>query len=56
MPAAKSLNFVNTLGLQKPMWANFLEFYFFYLKRQSYKFYQEKDQVELISFSYLGLT
>ena len=36
IPAVKSQNFVNILGGQKPTWVNFLEFEFFYLKRQGY--------------------
>ena len=36
IPAAKSQNFVDISGAQKPIWAEFLEFDFFYLKRQGY--------------------
>ena len=37
IPAAKSQNFVDISGAQKPTWAKFLEFdFFFYLKRQGY--------------------
>ena len=34
IPAAKSQNFVDISGAQKPIWAKFLEFEFFYLERQ----------------------
>ena len=36
IPVTKSQNFVNISGAQKPIWAKFLEFDFFYLKRQGY--------------------
>ena len=36
IPAAKSQNFVEISGAQKPTWAKLLEFDFFYLKRQGY--------------------
>ena len=36
IPAAKSHNFVNISEAQKPTWGKFLEFGFFYMKRQCY--------------------
>ena len=36
IPAAKFQNFVDISVVQKPTWAKFLEFDFFYLKRQGY--------------------
>ena len=36
IPAAKSQNFVHISRALKPTWAKFLEFNFFYLKRQGY--------------------
>ena len=36
IPAAKSQNFVDISGEQKPTWAKCLAFGFFYLKRQGY--------------------
>ena len=35
-PAEKPPNFVDISGAQKPIWAKFLEFDFFYQKRQGY--------------------
>ena len=46
IPAAKFQNFVDTL---------ILEFDFFYLKRQGYRYYQGKNQVGLTSSSYINL-
>ena len=36
IPAAKFQNSADISGAQKPTWAKFLEFDFFYLKRQGY--------------------
>ena len=36
IPAAKSQNFVDISGAQKPTWSKFLEFEFFHLKRPGY--------------------
>ena len=36
IPAAKSQNFADISGVQKPTWVKFLKFDFFYIKRQGY--------------------
>ena len=54
--AAKSGNFVDTLWPQKLMGTKFLEFDFFYLERQGYRYYHEKSQVGLASSSCINLT
>ena len=41
----------------KPTWVKFLEFEFFYLKRQGYNgYYQNKNQIMITSALYVNLT
>ena len=53
---AKSQNLVNTSEAQKPTWAKFLEFGFFYPKRQGYiDITRKKNQLGVTSSSYVNL-
>ena len=53
--SAKSQNFVDTLAPQNPCGQNSWNLIFF-LKRQGYRYYQEKIQVGITSSSYINLT
>ena len=58
MPAAKSQNFVNNSGAEKPTWAKFLKFDFFiYIseKARLYRSYQSKNELLITTSSYLNL-
>ena len=51
-PAAKSLNFVDISGAQKPTWAKLLELGFFLPeKTRLQRYYQNKNQVVFTSSS-----
>ena len=55
--AAKSQNIFDMSEAQKPTWAKFLEFNFFYLKKtRLYRYYQNKNQLRVTSSSYISLT
>ena len=56
IPAAKSQNFINILGAQKPTWTNFLEFDFLFEKTRIYRYYWNKNQLMITSCSYINLT
>ena len=49
---------IYVLGGQKPTWANFLEFRFFFTPEKSrlYRYYQNKNQLGFTSSSYINLT
>ena len=57
IPAAKSQNFVDISGAQKPIWAKVLEFDFFLSEeKRLYRYYQDKNQFVVTSSSYISLT
>ena len=54
--SGKILKFCQPFGATKTHVSKLFRILFFFMWKDSYKFYQEKDQAELISFSYIGLT
>ena len=50
IPAAKSQNFVDISGVQKPTWAKLLEFDFFYLKSLKNRKAQKQGKTEILMF------
>ena len=56
VPAAKSQNFVEISGAQKPTWAKFLEFDFLSEKTRLYRYYQNKNPLGVNSSSCINLS
>ena len=58
IPAGKSQNFVDISGVQKPTRTSVWNLLFFFLfgKTSLHRYYQNKNQLVVTSFSYINLT
>ena len=57
IPAAKSQNFVDISGAQKPIWATIFGIWIFLSEeKRLYRYYQNKNQLVVTSSSYINLT